>query len=256
MALSRSPHNEWSDRNPLLALILNVPSSQLLGHLTDPLVAQAIRLSMTTTILTTTLAIVAGTPVAYLLARFDFRGRTLIDTLIDLPIVMPPAVAGIALLLAFGRQGLIGRHLSVFGIEIAFTTAAVIMAQSFVAIPLYVKTAAAGFRAASRDLEQAAMLDGAAGLQTFRFITLPLTWSILLTGAIMSWARAMGEFGATIIFAGNYPGRTQTMPLAIYLGFEIDFDVALTLSTILLILSFGVLFVVKRLLHQQIAAMH
>jgi molybdate transport system permease protein len=237
---------------PLLALIVRAAPTDLLAKLFDPEVAQAVWLSMATTSTTLLLTLACGTPVAYLLARRQFRGRTVIDTLIDLPIVLPPSVAGIALLLAFGRRGLLGQHLSAAGVDIAFTQIAVVMAQLFVAAPFFVKTAAAGFANVDREIEYAAAIDGASGLQSFRMITLPLASAALLAGAVMTWARALGEFGATIIFAGNFPGRTQTMPLAIYLGFEMDLNRALTLAAILLVTSFLVLFVVKVLLRQRL----
>jgi molybdate transport system permease protein len=239
---------------PLLALVLRVSPAEVLAHLVDPNVAAAIQLSLGTTLVTLALALITGTPLAYLLARRRFRGHTVLDTLLDLPIVLPPAVAGIALLVAFGRLGLVGRWLSAAGIELAFTTAAVVLAQTFVAAPFYVKTASAAFAAADRDLEQAAALDGASSLGVFRFVTLPLTLPALFGGAVMTWARALGEFGATIIFAGSFPGRTETMPLAIYLGFEFDLSEALTLALVLLVLSFGVLLLVRLALRQRIAS--
>lgn len=237
---------------PLLALIIRAAPADLLANLFDPEVAQAIWLSIATTTSTLLFTLVLGTPVAYLLARRRFRGRAALDTLIDLPIVLPPLVAGIALLLAFGRRGLLGQQLSVMGVDIAFTQIAVIMAQLFVAAPFFVKAATAGFANVDREIEYAAALDGASSFQVFRMITIPLSGAALLAGAIMTWARALGEFGATIIFAGNFPGRTQTMPLAIYLGFELDLNRALTLSAILLLTSFLVLFVVKVLLRQRL----
>jgi molybdate transport system permease protein len=215
-------------------------------------VAQAIGLSMLTTSLTLVLTIVIGTPMAYLLARRRFRGRNALDTLIDLPMVLPPSVAGIALLLTFGRRGLLGQYLNVAGLDIAFTQTAVVLAQTFVAAPFYVKAAYAGFTSVERELEQAEALDGASNYQVFRLITVPLAGPGLLGGAVMTWARALGEFGATIIFAGNFPGRTQTMPLAIYLGFELELNVALTLSVILLTTSFVVLFIIKGVLRQSV----
>jgi len=239
---------------PLVALVLRVNLERLLANLRDSAVTQAIGLSLITTALTVLITVVAGTPVAYVLARRRFRGRTALDTLIDLPMVLPPSVAGIALLVAFGRRGLLGQYTSAAGLEIAFTQVAVVLAQTFVAAPFYVKAAIAGFASVDRDLEQAAALDGAAPLQIFRYVTLPLAWTALFGGAVMTWARALGEFGATIIFAGNFPGRTQTMPLAIYLGFELELNVALTLSVILLGTSFAVLFVVKGVLRQHIKA--
>ncbi len=237
---------------PLVALLLRLSPTALLAHLFEPQVAQAIALSMATTTITLLTTLVIGTPVGFLLGRKDVRGRNLIDTLIDLPMVLPPAVAGIALLLAFGRRGLFGQALEDAGIHIAFTQSAVVMAQLFVAAPFYVKAAAAGFHAIDVELEQAAALDGAGWGQIFVWITLPLARTALLGGAVMTWARALGEFGATIIFAGNFPGRTQTMPLAIYLGFELDLNIALTLAVILLAASFVVLLVVKGLLGQRV----
>ncbi len=235
---------------PLLALVLRVAPGALLEHVADPIVLQAIGLSMSTTLASTALALLAGTPIAYLLARQQFRGRVVLDTLTDLSMVLPPSVAGIALLITFGRRGLVGRYLADAGIEIVFTQVAVVLAQTFVAAPYYVKTAAAGFASVERELEQAAAIDGASPLRTFCSITVPLAWPAVLGGLVLTWARALGEFGATIIFAGNFPGRTQTMPLAIYIGFEIDFEIALTLAVLLLTISFGVLFIVKNLLDQ------
>lgn len=237
---------------PLLALVLRVDVAQLLANLRAPAVGQAVGLSLITSAITAALALVAGTPLAYLLARRRFGGSTVLDTLVDLPMVLPPSVAGIALLIAFGRRGLFGQYFADVGISIAFTQTAVVLAQTFVAAPFYVKSAAAGFANVDRELEQAAAIDGAGPLRVFSAITLPLARTSLLGGLVMTWARALGEFGATIIFAGNFPGRTQTMPLAIYLGFELNFNVALTLALILLATSFAVLFVVKRLLGQGI----
>src|SRR5690606_11319808 len=158
------------------------------------------------------------TPLAYLMGRHQYRYKKLLDTLIDLPTVLPPAVAGVALLMTLGRRGLIGGWLDDLGIEVAFTTAAVVIAQIFIAAPFYVRSAARGFAGIDPEIGQAAQLDGASGWQVFRYVILPLSRFALLSGAMMSWARALGEFGATMIFAGNFPGRTQTMPTAIYLG--------------------------------------
>lgn len=235
---------------PILAMFVRTPPANLLANLSNPQVFQAISLSFMTTLVTLGVTLVFGTPVAYLLARRDFPFRRAVDTLLDLPTVLPPSVAGVALLMAFGRRGLVGDWLEDWGIHLAFTQAAVILAQTFVAAPFYVKAAILGFAGVDKDLEQAAALDGAHSRQVFRFITLPLSWTALLSGAVMTWARALGEFGATIIFAGNYPGRTQTMPLAIYIGFELNLDVALTLAVILVGCSFVVLMVVKGLLQR------
>ena len=237
---------------PCIALIVRVSPSGVLSNLANTQVGEAILLSGTTTIITTLVTIVAGTPVAYLLARRKFPGRAILDTLIDLPVVLPPSVAGIALLMAFGRRGLLGEYLGSLGISIPFTQAAVILAQLFVSSPLYIKSAQAGFAGVDREYEQAAAIDGASRWRIFRAVTLPLSLTALAGGAIMAWARALGEFGATIIFAGNFPGRTQTMPLAIYIGFEIDLNVALTLALILLVVSFIVLAVVKGVLRRRL----
>lgn len=237
---------------PLLAMLLRLEFRGFWTTVFSPMVVQATSLSMVTTLVATGLALVLGGPLAYQLARRQFPGRTIIDTLIDLPMVLPPSVAGIALLMAFGRRGLLGAPLGELGISISFTVMAVVLAQCFVAAPYFVKAAAAGFAGVDRELEQAAALDGASSAQVLWHITIPLAWPALFSGAVMTWARALGEFGATIIFAGNLPGRTQTMPLAIYLGFERDLNLALTLACILLAISFGVLALVKGVLKQRI----
>ena len=231
---------------PLLALLLRtVPGGVLGRYLTDPQVVAALRLSLLTTGLTLVATVVLGTPVAYLLARRPFPGRAWVDTLIDLPMVLPPAVAGVALLMAFGRRGLLAPLLNPLGIELAFTTAAVVLAQSFVAGPFYVRAARAGFAAVDPVLEGVSRTLGVSALATFWRVTVPLALPALLGGAVMSWARALGEFGATIMFAGNFVGRTQTMPLAVYQAMETDLNVSLTLSTILVVVSFAVLLVFR-----------
>jgi len=236
---------------PIAALLLRTSGADVLGSLARPAAWQAIDLSLRTTTITVTLAVLLGTPLAYVLARRHFPGRRAVDTLVELPTVLPPAVAGVALLVAFGRQGLVGSWLASVGLPLAFTGAAVVLAQLFVAGPLYVKTMAVGLAAIDLDLEQAAAIDGASRWQIFRYITGPLAYPAALSGAVLTWSRALGEFGATILFAGNFPGRTQTMPLAIYIGFETDFNVALTLSAILIAVSFLVLIVVKLLLQKE-----
>ncbi len=236
---------------PLVAMFMGTPPGLILANLSQPEVLQAIRLSLTTSVVTTLLVIIWGLPLAYLLARREVPFRRVIDTFIDLPTVLPPAVAGVALLMAFGRRGLVGSYLDEWGVHLAFTQAAVVMAQIFVAAPFFIKAAMVGFHNIDPELEQAAALDGATEWQTFQRVMLPLAWTALLSGAVMTWARALGEFGATIIFAGNFPGRTQTMPLAIYLGFELDLSLALTLSVILVGCSFLVLVVIKILLNRE-----
>jgi len=236
---------------PIATLLLYEDPSRILANLDQHQVAQAIRLSVLTTMTTTFVALIVGTPVAYLLPRLRGFGHRLVETVIDLPVVLPPAVAGIALLLTFGRRGIIGAQLSALGIGVSFTTAAVVLAQLFVAAPYFIKTAAVAFAAITPDTREAAALDGASRWATFVHITLPLTRNALLSGSILTFARALGEFGATIIFAGNLPGRTQTMPLAIYIGFEINLDVALALSILLVAVSFLVMLVTRLLLKEQ-----
>jgi molybdate transport system permease protein len=219
-------------------------------YLGDRQVVSALWLSLVTTATTLALVVIFGTPTAYVLARREFRGKQLLDTLIDLPMVVPPAVAGVALLMAFGRRGLLGPWLSALGVELAFTTAAVVLAQAFVAAPFYVRAARAGFASVDTVLEGVSRTLGVSPLRTFWRVTVPLALPALLGGAVMTWARALGEFGATVMFAGNFVGRTQTMPLAVYQSMESDLNVSLTLSTILVVASFAVLFVFRVLVRR------
>mgnify|MGYP005845666877 CR=1 FL=1 len=235
---------------PLAALLWRGAPDRLWASVRQPVVLSAISLSLVTTGQATALSVLLGTPAALLLARRRTRLAGVLDALVDLPTVLPPAVAGVALLLAFGRRGLVGSALSGVGLHLAFTRAAVVMAQGFVSAPLFVRAAAVGFAGVDAELEHAAALDGATPWQCFRSVTVPLAWEALASGAAMAWARALGEFGATIIFAGNLPGRTQTMPLAIYMGFETDYDVAVALSLVLLGLSLLVLAMVKGVLRR------
>lgn len=207
---------------------------------------QALSLSLATTAISMTVVIALGTPLAYLLARRRFRGAAVVEALVDLPIVLPPAVAGIALLMAFGRRGVVGQWLDQGGITLGFTTIAVIMAQIFVAAPFYVISARGGFARVDRHLEEAASDLGAAPARVFRTVTLPLIAPSLIAGAVLAWARALGEFGATIMFAGNFPGITQTMPLAIYARFGAgDLPATLLMSAVLLLASLVVLLGVR-----------
>jgi len=233
---------------PLLALLFYSPPAELRANLARPEVQQAISLSLRTSTLATLAAVLLGLPVAYLLARREFRGRMLLDNLIDLPIVLPPAVAGLALLLVFGRRGWLGAPLDDLGLRVTFTQTAVVIAQTFIAVSLFVRAATIGFAAVEPELEDAAAIDGAGPGQVFWRISLPLARRGVLSGVALAWARALGEFGATIIFAGNFPGRTQTMPLAIYLGFELELGVAVVLSVILIGCSFVVLLLIKLIL--------
>ena len=212
-------------------------------------VADALALSLATTAVTALLTVVFGTPLALALARRRFRGQVMVETLIDLPIVMPPSVAGLALLLVFGRRGLLGEPLSVMGIEIPFTVIAVVIAQLFVAAPFYIRSARTGFASVDHDLEDAARVDGATERQLFVRVTVPLASSALAAGLVMSWARALGEFGATIMFAGNVEGQTQTLPLVVYSEFQSgNLEASIAAAAILVLAAFGVL-VAVRLLH-------
>ncbi len=232
---------------PILALLLYVPPAALLASLSDPVVTDAIRLSLITSTVSTVIVIAFGTPLAFLNTRTDYPGRNLVETLTDLPIVLPPAVAGLGLLLAFGRYGLIGQYLAPFGITIAFTTLAVVMAQTFVAAPFFLRQARTSFSEIDPAYEAAARSLGASPAYTFRRVTVPLAAEGLVSGAIMSFARALGEFGATIMFAGNIQGKTQTMPLAIYTGLQSDITASVALAVILLAISFAVIAVVRGL---------
>ena len=230
---------------PVVMLFLRTTPARLLENLASSTLTQALLVSLKTTLTSLVWIILLGTPLAYLLGRHSFRGKRLLDMLVDLPTLLPPSVAGVALLITFGRRGPIGAWLEAAGMQVVFTPIAVVMAQVFIAAPFYVRAAALGFSSVEVEIEQAAQLDGANPWQTFRYIILPLSRDALLSGATTSWARALGEFGATILFAGNLPGLTQTMPTAIYLGFETNLDTALTLSAILVVISLAALFVVK-----------
>jgi molybdate transport system permease protein len=233
---------------PLAAIFIRAwPHGAFEKALRDPVVREALKLSLITTGISLAIIIFFGTPVAYVLARYSFRGHDALDTLIDLPIVLPPAVTGVALLMAFGRRGIFGPFLEdTFGVTLPFTTAAVVIAQVFVALPFFVRSAKAGFESVDRDIEEAARLDGSP-LRVFGGVTFPLALPALVGGAVMAWARALGEFGATIMFAGNFQGRTQTMPLAIYQTLETGkLDAALALAGVLVVVSFAVLILVKR----------
>lgn len=230
---------------PVASLFLRISPEAFLRSLAEPVVLDALSLSLITATASTVIVVILGTPLALVNARHDYRGRMIVDTLTDLPIVLPPAVAGIALLMAFGRRGVVGQYLDLVGINIAFTTFAVVLAQVFVASPFYIRQAKASFEAVDRLYEDAARTLGASpGIVALR-ITIPLAWGGLVSGAILSFARALGEFGATIMFAGNFQGRTQTMPLAIYTAMQGDLDAAISLAIILVVISFAVIAAVK-----------
>ncbi|WP_291430231.1 ABC transporter permease [Deinococcus sp.] len=232
---------------PTLVLLSRGLNASFLPTLLSPPVTETLRVSLWTTSLSALLTVLLVTPVAFLLARFDFRGKTVLETLLDLPIVLPPVVAGLGLLLTFGRSGLLGAPLEIAGVNLAFTPAAVVMAQLFTASPFYLRAARAGFSAVDQDAEQAAQTDGASRAQVFRFITWPLAFPFLLEGLVLTWARALGEFGATILFAGSLQGRTRTATLAVYAALESDLGPALVLSAVMVCVAFAVLLIVRTL---------
>ena len=232
---------------PLLAILLQGISQNLPGLLLSPQAGAALSVSLLTSSMSTLAAILLGTPLAYALARMRFRGQAWIELLIDLPIVLPPSVAGLGLLLAFGRRGLLGGTFELLGISLPFSSTAVVVAQLFVAGPLFVRAARIGFAAIDQQQEEAALAEGASQWQIFRYVMVPAALPALVSGALLSWTRALGEFGATILFAGNLIGRTQTMPLAIYTALESDRDVAIALSLILLLVSAVFLALLRRI---------
>ncbi len=232
---------------PLAALILRSVNLDFFDNAFSKQAFHALSLSLVTSSVTTLIAAVFGTPLAYVLARWKFKNKLWLELILDLPIVLPPSVAGLALLIAFGRKGLFGPALSIFGISLPFTTAAVILAQTFVAAPLYVRSARIGFAQVDMQLEESAHVEGANQWQMFSEVMIPLTGRALASGAILTWTRALGEFGATILFAGNLEGVTQTMPMAIYLGFERNLGVALALSVVLIFVSVIMLMLTKKL---------
>ncbi len=232
---------------PVASLFIKSPVDATIRSLHDPVVMDALRLSLTTSALTISIVVLMGTPVAYVNARFHYFGKDIADSLIDLPVIMPPAVAGIALLMAFGRMGILGHYLNAFGISIAFTTLAVVIAQVFVSSPFYIRQARTSFEDVDISFENAARTLGASRVYTFFHVILPIAMNGLISGAIMASARSLGEFGATIMFAGNFQGRTQTMPLAIYTAMQGDLDISLCLALILVVISFVVIALVKTL---------
>ena len=231
----------------IASLFFRISLNGFLQSLTTEVVVEAIKLSILTSFSSLIIVIVLGTPIAYINARHRYLGKQLVDTLIDLPVVLPPAVAGLGLLMAFGRRGLIGQYLSAFGFDIAFTTLAVIMARVFVSSPFYIRQAKTSFEDVNSEFEAAARTLGATPLSVFFRITVPIAMNGLVSGAIMAWARALGEFGATVMFAGNFQGRTQTMPLAIYSALESNLDAAISLAIILVTVSFIIIVIIKSL---------
>ena len=254
----QSPLAEWFFVLPsfLLLFLLAIPVFSLLWRagvqglfpfIAGPSAIAALRLSLLTSILSVLIAVITGTPLAFVLARRKFAGKTILELVIDLPIVLPPSVAGIALLIAFGRQGMFGSLLSSLGLSLPFTTTAVILAQTFVSAPLFVRAARIGFAEIDHQIVEAAYVEGSNEWQLFRFLMVPLAGRAVLSGIILAWTRAIGEFGATILFAGNLEGVTQTMPLAIYLGLERGLNIALALAAVLVFVSLLLLLLTRRL---------
>jgi len=230
---------------PIAAIFLRVPPGQLVAALGSEVAREALIVTLETTLIAQLLIVAFGTPTAYLLATRRFPGRSLAVTLVELPLVLPPAVAGIGLLATFGRLGLLGGSLSALGIEVAFTKVAVVLAVMFVAGPFYVRTAVAAFGEVDPALTDAARTLGAGQARTFARVALPLALGGLTAGAALSFARGIGEFGATIMFAGSLQGVTQTLSLAIYEQFDVDFDTALAIGAELVVVSAAVLLTVK-----------
>ena len=240
----------------LFAMFLALPVVTLVGRavldgslttaIASPVVLGALWLSLVTTAISLVITVVFGLPLAVVMARRQFRGKGWLEAIVDLPIVLPPAVAGLALLLVFGRRGLLAEPFEFLGFSIPFTTIAVILAQTFVSAPFFIRSARSGIAGVDRDLEDAARVDGASERQLFRLITVPLASAALAAGLVMSWARSLGEFGATIMFAGNVEGRTQTLPLVVYGEFQGgDVDASIAAAAILVIAAFGVLVAVR-----------
>jgi molybdate transport system permease protein len=230
---------------PVVAIFARVPPGRLVRQLSNGVVTDALVVSVKTTLIAEALILLLGTPVAYLLATRRFPGRTLLVTLVELPLVLPPAVAGLGLFAAFGRTGLLGSTLDFFGLQIPFTFTAVVFAITFVASPLYVRTAIAAFEAVDPDLVAASRTLGAGPARTFFRVALPLARGGLAAGAALAFARALGEFGATIMFAGSLRGVTQTLSLAIYEEFSLNFDSALAMGALLVVVSVALLLLLK-----------
>jgi molybdate transport system permease protein len=251
----------WGERSiaalaALFALFLGLPIATLVARaifdgslataIASPVVLDALSLSLVTTAISLGITVSLGLPLAFVLARRQFRGKGWLEAIVDLPIVLPPSVAGLALLLVFGRRGLLSAPFEILGIAVPFTTIAVILAQTFVSAPFFIRSARTGIAGVDRDLEDAARVDGASERQLFRSITVPLASAALAAGLVMTWARSLGEFGATIMFAGNVEGRTQTLPLVVYGEFQGgDIDASIAAAAILVIAAFGVLVAVR-----------
>jgi len=240
----------------ILALFLGTSPASVLAQLHDPAARDAIALSVKTTLVSLAAIVVFGTGLAFSIHRAPVWLSASLEVIVTLPAIMPPSVAGLALLLAFGRQGLLGSHFDALGIRIAFTPVAVIMAQVFVATPFYVREVASALSSVEPSVLEAAKIDGAGSAKVATGILLPISLPFVVGGAVLAWARSVGEFGATILFAGNLPGVTQTVPLAIYLGFESNLDQAKSLAVVLMICSIAVLALLRLVLRRQMTFAH
>jgi len=229
---------------PIVAIFTHVPPGKLVDQLSNPVVRDALRVTLRTSLVAQFLIILFGTPLAYFIATRRFRGRSVLVTLVELPIVLPPAVAGIGLLVAFGRFGLVGKHFGLWE-HVSFNALAVTFAIVLVAGPFYVRQAIAAFEAVDENLVAASRTLGAGPLRTFFRVVLPLAWGGLAAGEAISLARGIGEFGATIMFAGSLQGRTETLSLAVYREFDSDFDVALAIGALLVLVSLAILLTLK-----------
>lgn len=232
---------------PLVAIFLRVPFGELVAQLGSEVAIDALVVTLETNLVAQALILLLGTPTAYFIASHRFRGRALAVTLVELPLVLPPAVAGLALLAAFGRLGLLGGTFEALGISVSFTQAAVVLAVAYVASPFYIRGAIASFESLDQPLLDASRTLGAGPARTFVRVALPLAAKGLGAAAALSFARGIGEFGATIMFAGSLQGVTQTLSLAIYAQFDLDFDVALSLGALLVVVCAAILFAVKLL---------
>jgi len=239
---------------PIVAVFLRIQPSQVNAQLHNTVILEAIKLSLFTSAVATLIALVLAVPTAYFLATRNFRGKAVIDTLIDLPIVLPPAVAGVALLYAFAPKGLLGPILNSLGLIIPGSTLAVIIAETFVASPFLLRSAKTGFEKTDKDVINSAKMLSGSRLRVFVTVTLPLALRAIISGAMMTWARALGEFGATLMFAGSLIGITQTMPLAIYMLLYSDPLAGVMLSIILIVIAFSVLIIVKLLEQKRFGA--
>lgn len=231
---------------PLLSLLVSMGTFPI-SFVNNDILIQALLVSGKTSLITMLIVLIIGTPAAYMSARLSFKGKGFLELFLDLPLVLPPAVSGLLLLMTFGKRGLIGAWLYDMGIQLPFSMAAVVLAQLFVALPIYIKTVATGFKSVDLGLERTAMTLGDTNLQAFVRISLPLAKASILTGGIMAWARSIAEFGATIMFAGNLPSVTQALPLAIYSAMETDMTAALNIARLMVVIALSVLLITYRL---------